>query len=44
MKLRKQEANMGGWQIVGFAVLAAVVVGVIVNAKDIKRYIRMSTM
>ena len=44
MKLRKKEANMGTWEIVGYAFLAAVVVGVLVNVKDIRRYIRISTM
>jgi hypothetical protein len=32
------------WKIIGSIVLAVAVVGVVVNFRDIKRYIRISTM
>jgi hypothetical protein len=32
------------WGIVGYITLAAVVIGVVANLPDIKRYIRISTM
>jgi hypothetical protein len=38
------EAIMKFWGIVGYLTLAAVVVGIVVNMPDIKRYIRISTM
>jgi hypothetical protein len=35
---------MHTWEIVGYVVLAALAIGIIVNIRDIKRYIRMKTM
>lgn len=35
---------MNGWWIVGIVVLAIIVIGLAVNAKDIKRYMRIRSM
>jgi hypothetical protein len=40
----RSEDNMKIWGIVGYAALALTAVGILVNLKDIKRYIRISTM
>jgi hypothetical protein len=32
------------WKVIGSTLLAAMAVGIAVNFKDIKRYIRLSTM
>jgi hypothetical protein len=36
--------DMNTWEIVGYAMLAAFAIGIIVNIRDIKRYIRIRTM
>jgi hypothetical protein len=35
---------MQTWEIAGYVVLAALAIGIIVNIRDIKRYIRIKTM
>jgi hypothetical protein len=35
---------MNTWEIVGYVILAAFAIGIIVNIRDIRRYIRMKTM
>jgi hypothetical protein len=35
---------MNTWEIVGYVVLAALTIGILVNVRDIKRYIRIKTM
>ena len=35
---------MHPWEIVGYIVLAALAVGILINIHDIKRYVRMKTM
>jgi hypothetical protein len=35
---------MTAWKVVGYMTFAAVVVGLLANLSDIKRYIRISTM
>ena len=35
---------MSGWAIFGIVVLALIVFGILVNLKDIKRYLRIRSM
>ena len=35
---------MTAWKMIGYVTLGFVVVGVLVNIRDIQRYIRISTM
>jgi uncharacterized protein DUF6893 len=35
---------MKTWEIVGYVALAALAIGIVVNIRDIKRYIRIKTM
>ena len=35
---------MNTWEIVGYVILTAFAIGIIVNIRDIRRYIRMKTM
>jgi len=35
---------MNGWQIAGLVVLVLIVLGVLVNARDIARYLRIRSM
>jgi hypothetical protein len=41
---RTEEAFMGALEITGLVVLGLIAIGIIVNAGDIVRYIRISTM
>ena len=44
MKQRERKSSNLIWYMAGGAALAAVVVGLILNISDIKRYIKISTM
>ena len=35
---------MNTWELVGYIVLAALAIAILVNIRDIRRYIRMKTM
>jgi hypothetical protein len=35
---------MNTWEIVGYVILAALAIGILVNVRDIRRYIRIRTM
>jgi len=35
---------MKTWEVIGYVALGAVVIGILANLRDIKRYIRISTM
>lgn len=35
---------MSTWEVIGYVALSAVVIGILANLRDIKRYIRISTM
>jgi hypothetical protein len=36
--------RMNTWEIVGYVVLAALAIGILVNIRDTKRYFRIKTM
>jgi hypothetical protein len=43
-EIKKKEDSMSTWEVIGYVALSAVVIGILANLRDIKRYIRISTM
>jgi hypothetical protein len=41
---RKRRDDMNGWEIAGVVVGAIVLIGVLTNAKDLLRYLKISSM
>ena len=43
-EIKKKEVSMRTWEVIGYVALSAVVIGILANLRDIKTYIRISTM
>jgi hypothetical protein len=43
-ELDPEEEFMTAWKMIGYVTVGAVILGLLVNINDIKRYIRISTM